>query len=79
MTGNPIPDVGLDDRLAFVGTATIALALYAIGAAWAFIPHREFAFTRRAWSIAFALIWPAMALLAVCGAIVRAVKGDDEP
>jgi hypothetical protein len=50
-----------------------------IGGAWAFVLHREFAFTRRAWSIAFALIWPAWAALAVCGAIARAVKGDDEP
>ena len=60
----------------------IALALYAIGAAWAFILHREFAFTRRAWSVGFALIWPAMALLAVCGSVVRAVSqsegGGDE-
>jgi hypothetical protein len=59
--------------------ALVALALYVIGAAWAFVLHREFAFTRVGWSIAFALIWPAWAALAVCGAVARAVKGDDEP
>ena len=52
----------------------VTVILYAIGAAWAFILHQEFAFTRRAWSIGFALIWPAMALLAVCGSAVRAVR-----
>ena len=60
----------------------VTVILYAIGAAWAFILHREFAFTRAGWSIGFALIWPVMALLAVCGSAVRAVSqregGGDE-
>ena len=60
----------------------VTVILYAIGAAWAFILHREFAFTHCGWSIGFALIWPVMALSAVCGSVVRAVSqsegGGDE-
>lgn len=32
-----------------IAAAAAALAIYVIGAAWAFVMHREFAFTRRAY------------------------------